>query len=385
MQQRGRQTSPTFRSTLSLTDHVPAPSPCGPSPRRARGAGQSPQRSQLVLSDAAPLQTSPPLGKSQSYCPVADSGGYPLGGRSYFLHGNRAHIPAPHASIATGFTPSDADVPKNTGRKHFKSFIADNNSQHFASGSLIGEAPEYTSKRDEYNSKREKLAAASPRLPEREVFKEKQNAPQLQSKGVTKAMADLPPSPRKAAGKRGALSPRPHLQSPGVAKSLLGKTESPCRQRPVRKGSPTPRKEPWSLGDGRSQSPAWWGSSQKQTERSPAPTSPRQPLASKCQSPRAQSPSPPWGTDTDLVSGYKPGASPIRNHMSSEEAKNMQLRGRAGSQPGTFGSPLTARPPRTQCKVPPLRNDPTVPKHYYMPAKPNPAVIHERACYYGGA
>merc|ERR1712139_289687 len=116
--------------------------------------------------------------------------------------------------------------------------------------------------------------------------------------GVTKAMADLPPSPRKAAGKRGALSPRPHLQSPGVAKSLLGKTESPCRQ-----------------------SPAWWGSSQKQTERSPAPTSPRQPLASKCQSPRAQSPSPPWGTDTDLVSGYKPGASPIRNHMSSEEAK----------------------------------------------------------------
>jgi hypothetical protein len=76
--------------------------------------------------------------------------------------------------------------------------------------------------------------------------------------------------------------------------------------------------------------------------------------------------------------------------VSSEEAKNMQLRGRAGTQPGTFGSVLSARPPRTACKVPALRNDPTVPKLMpamsgYMPAKPNPAVINERACYYGGA
>lgn len=182
---------------------------------------------------------------------------------------------------------------------------------------------------------------------------------------------------------RRAMSPQLHLQSPGVAKSLLGLNESPCRQRPVRKGSPSPngRKEHWSHD---SQSP--WGACQKQIERSPAPTSPRPSTSMKRQSPRARSPSPPWGTDSDnAISGYKPGASPIRNHVSSEEAKRMQLRGRGGSQPGTFGSPLNTRPPRTAGKVPPLRNDPTVPKHFYMPAKPNPAVIHERTCYYGGA
>jgi len=400
MQQRTRQTSPTFRSTLSLTDNGHDSLPCGPSPRRARatgqsplvlsdsmtcghtprrarGAGQSPPRSSLVLSDTAPTGVSPPLAKSQSYCPAADGAGCPEGGRSYFLHGNRAHVPAPQPSKATGFATFDPDV-KHTSRKHFKSLVADNKSQHFESGSVVGQTFEYTSKREEYKNKRERHAAASPEPPAREPLQEKQNAPHLQSKGFAKAMADLPPSPKRVS--RQAMSPQCHLQSPGVAKSLLGKTESPCRQHVVRKGSPTPQKESWSFTDGGNQSPrlTFW----KQTERSPAPPSPRRPL--KCQSPRACSPSPPWGTDNDAaVSGYKPGSSPIRNQMSSDEAKNMQLRGRLGSQPGTFGSSLSARPPRTACKVPPLRNDPTVPKQFYMSAKPNPAVIQERVCYYG--
>lgn len=375
MQQRARQTSPTFRSTLSLTDNA---CECGPSPRRARGAGQSPPRSSMVFNNAGPTSprptaASPPLTKSQSYCPVADGAGVPQGGRSYFLHGSRAHVPSPKPNKLTGYATFDEEASKNTGRKHFKSLVADNNSQHFASGSLIGQALEYTSKRDEYNNKREKYVATSPR----EVLQEKQNAPQLQSKGVAKAMADAPPSPRKISRRAASPCAQAHLQSPGVAKSLVGKTESPLRQRPIRKGSPS-KKE--------CQSPQ---SAFKQIDRSPIAQSPRRSM--KCQSPRARSPSPPWGTDSDIAfSGCKPGASPIRSHIvSNEEAKNLQLRGKAGSQPGTFGSPSSTRPPRTAGKVPALRNDPTVPRQFYnpgyAPAKPNPAVIHERQCYYGGA
>jgi len=367
MQQRNRQVSPTFRSTLSLTDSACAPSQCSPTPRRARGAGQSPQRSQMVLNDAAPQIT-----KSQSYCPVADSG-CPQGGKSYFLHGSRAHVPGPRGDKVPGFgAPETESTPQNAHcRKHFKSLLASNNSQHFASGTLIGQTPEYTSKRDDYNKK---FGEGSAGVPSREVLKEKQSPPQLQSRGFEKAMADLPPSPRRVS--RRAMSPQAHLQSPGVAKSFEGKNESPCR-RQIRKGSP--KKEFWSFGD--AQSPRV----RKQTERSPEPSSPRR-TARGGQSPRARSPAPPWGTENDTKEfGFKPGASPIRNHMSSEEAKNMQLRGKHGYQPGTFGAPLSARPPRTSGKVPPLRYDPTVPKQCYFPTKVNPEVIHERQFYYGGA